>query len=104
MHHTTPLEPSLIPPAACRVWIAPELGLNFGEHIVDLDLFPVHPRPGTKKEDIVSVNRIILELITYGICANIIWNPISVFEWFAFTCVYPLVKRGNHLIITQDDG
>ncbi|KAF9233442.1 hypothetical protein BU15DRAFT_66587 [Melanogaster broomeanus] len=71
---------------ACRVWIALELGLNFGEHIVDLDLFPVHPR--TNKDDIY---------------ANTIWNPVRVFEWFAFTCVYPLVKRGNHLIITQDD-
>ncbi|KAF9233440.1 hypothetical protein BU15DRAFT_66586 [Melanogaster broomeanus] len=74
----------------------------FGQRIVDLDLFPVHPR--TKKEDIVSVNPIILELISYGVYAlqyaNIIWNPIRVFEWFAFTCVYPLVKRGNHLIVT----
>ncbi|KAF9231093.1 hypothetical protein BU15DRAFT_68622 [Melanogaster broomeanus] len=82
---------------ACQAWIALELGLNFGEHIVDLDLFPVHPR--TNKDDI---------LINYGTYAlqyaNIIWNPISVFGWFAFTCVYPLVKRGNHLIITQDDG
>ncbi|KAF9233284.1 hypothetical protein BU15DRAFT_66716 [Melanogaster broomeanus] len=72
---------------ACRAWIALELGLNFGENIVDLDLFPVHPR--TNKDDIY---------------ANIIWNSMSVFEWFTFTCVYPLVKRGNHLIITQDDG
>ncbi|KAF9233441.1 hypothetical protein BU15DRAFT_80101 [Melanogaster broomeanus] len=91
---------------ACRVWIAFELGLNFGEHIVDLDLIPIHP--WTNKDDIVRVNRIILELITYGVYAfqyaNIIWNPISVFEWFVFTCMYPLVKRGNHLIIAQDDG
>ncbi|KAF9233439.1 hypothetical protein BU15DRAFT_66585 [Melanogaster broomeanus] len=83
---------------ACRVWIALELGLkcarshsngsrsssnafpSFGEHIVDLDLFP-----RTNKDDIH---------------ANTIWNPISVFEWFAFTCVYLLAKRGNHLIIT----
>ncbi|KAF9233290.1 hypothetical protein BU15DRAFT_66721 [Melanogaster broomeanus] len=64
---------------ACRFWIALELGLTEPQ----LSSSPaVHPR--TNKEDIASVNRIILKLITYSICAfqyaNTIWNPMRIFE------------------------
>ncbi|KAF9231097.1 hypothetical protein BU15DRAFT_82841 [Melanogaster broomeanus] len=49
------------------------------------------------QEDIVSVDRIIIELITYGIYAlhygNTVWNPITVFEWFTFTWVHVPVGR-----------
>ncbi|KAF9231096.1 hypothetical protein BU15DRAFT_68625 [Melanogaster broomeanus] len=56
----------------CRFWTALEFGLNSVERIVEyLDLLR-EPQSSSSpavhhKEDIVSVDRIILELITYGI-------------------------------------